>query len=85
MSGTKNSPEIKHRFNSSHAGTACGQLEARYVVGDLILLVIGKPLLNVGAQLRGSISTISAFSEIEAAMIALLFVVSIAAAILGFE
>jgi len=73
-----------HRFKRSHKGNARGQLEAKHVIGSIILLVIGKSLLNAGVQFQASLSTTSVFSEIEAAVVALLFVIVIAAA-LGFE
>lgn len=74
-----------HRFKRSHEGTARGQLEAKQIIGSIILLVIGKPLLNAGAQFQASLSTTSVLSEIEATVVALLFVIAIAAAALGFE
>lgn len=75
----------KHRFEQSYPGTARGQLDAKHIIGGVILLIIGKPLLNVGAQFQASLSTTSAFSEIEAAVVALLFIIAIAAAALGFK
>lgn len=76
---------VRNCFKRSHAGTARGQLEAKHVVGGFILLIIGEPLLNVGGQFQASLSTTSVFSEIEAAVIAVLIVAVIAAAALERE
>jgi len=72
---------VKNRFWWLRTGATRGQLNGKYIIGGLILLVLANPLLNTAAQLQAGFVSTPAFSEIEAAVVAVLFVAVIVVAL----
>jgi len=72
---------VKNRFWWLRTGATRGQLNGKYIIGGLILLVLANPLLNAAAQLQAGFASTPAFSEIEAAVVAVLFVAVIVVAL----
>lgn len=72
---------VKNRVCWLRTGDTRGQLDGKYIIGGLILLVLVNPLLNAAAQLQAGFASTPAFSEVEAAVIAVLFVAVIVVAL----
>lgn len=81
MSRLIESSVVRNRIWWLRTGATRGQLNGKYIIGGLILLVIANPLLNAVAQLQAGFASTPAFSEIEAAVVAVLFGAVIVAAL----
>ena len=81
MSRLIESSVVRNRVWWLRTGATRGQLNGKYIIGGLILLVLVNPLLNAAAQLQAGFASTPAFSEIEAAIVAVLFVAVIVVAL----